>query len=63
VQPGPLEDADMEDEEDPYDWYTLPRALQRVDKSTSNTLLTACMASISQTSSIQWLCIVNVREH
>ena len=42
--PGPLEDADMEDDEDAYDWYTLPRALQRVDKSTSDTLHTASFA-------------------
>ena len=41
---GPLEDADMEDDEDPYDWYTFPRALQRVDKCTSNTLRTASLA-------------------
>ena len=41
---GPLEDADMEDDEDPYDWYTFPRALQRVDKCTSHTLRTASFA-------------------
>lgn len=31
VQPppdGPLEDADIEDEEDLYDWYTFPRAME-----------------------------------
>ena len=27
---GPLEDADMEDEEDYYDWYTYPNAAQRL---------------------------------
>ena len=26
-------DADMEDEEDPYDWYTFPRALGRLDEA------------------------------
>ena len=25
--PGPLAEADIEDEEDLYDWYTFPRAL------------------------------------
>ena len=28
---GPLEEQDMEDEEDLYDWYTFPRAMERVD--------------------------------
>lgn len=41
---GPLEDANMEDEDDAYDWYTFPRALQCVDKSTSNALRTASLA-------------------
>lgn len=27
---GPLEDADMEDDEDPYDWYTFRRAAQKL---------------------------------
>lgn len=26
--PGPLEEADIEDDEDYYDWYTFPRALK-----------------------------------
>jgi ADP-ribose pyrophosphatase YjhB (NUDIX family) len=28
---GPLEDADIEDDETPYDWYTLPNALKKLD--------------------------------
>ncbi len=35
-------DADMEDEEDPYDWYTFPRALARLDDASVATL--KCMA-------------------
>jgi ADP-ribose pyrophosphatase YjhB (NUDIX family) len=30
---GPLEDADMEDDESPYDWYTYPNAIQKLDKA------------------------------
>ena len=30
---GPLEDADLEDDETPYDWYTFPNALKRLDKA------------------------------
>eukprot|EP00605_Chrysophyceae_sp_TOSAG23-4_P002337 GSChrysophyteH1.ASY1.ANO1.2585.1 assembled CDS len=30
---GPLEDADMEDEEDLYDWYTFPRAVIALESS------------------------------
>ena len=28
---GPLEDADLEDDETPYDWYTFPNALKTLD--------------------------------
>eukprot|EP00930_Biecheleria_cincta_P057491 TRINITY_DN43425_c0_g1_i1.p1 TRINITY_DN43425_c0_g1~~TRINITY_DN43425_c0_g1_i1.p1 ORF type:complete len:944 (+),score=161.70 TRINITY_DN43425_c0_g1_i1:280-2832(+) len=31
--PGPLEDADISDEEDSYDWYTWPRALHALRHS------------------------------
>ena len=30
---GPLEDADIEDEDDCYDWYTLDRAAARLDEA------------------------------
>ena len=30
--PGALEDADMEDDESPYDWYTYPNAINRLDE-------------------------------
>ena len=30
---GPLEDQDMEDDETPYDWYTYPAALTKLDKA------------------------------
>merc|ERR1712048_509453 len=30
--PGPLEQADVEDPEDCYDWYTFPRAMQALAK-------------------------------
>ena len=33
---GPLEDADMEDEEDLYDWYTFPRARDAFTQSGDN---------------------------
>jgi hypothetical protein len=40
--PGPLEDADLSDDEDDYDWYTLPRALDgRVDAPTAAALKSA----------------------
>jgi G3E family GTPase len=44
--PGPLEDADLSDEEDLYDWYTIPRALSggRVDAPTASLLRTAAFA-------------------
>jgi hypothetical protein len=45
---GPLEDADVEDLEDAYDWYTLPRAVARVgpaEKDVLVTLSTALMAA------------------
>lgn len=28
---GPLEEADMEDDETPYDWYTYPNAIKKLD--------------------------------
>jgi len=42
--PGPLEDADMSDDEDPYDWYTLSRALGKVDAPTKQALINASFA-------------------
>ena len=38
---GPLEDADLSDDEDYYDWYTLDRALARVDAMTGAFLKSA----------------------
>ena len=40
----PLEDYDLSDDEDDYDWYTLPRALGRVDGPTAALLRTAAFA-------------------
>lgn len=39
---GPLEDADMEDDETPYDWYTLPNAWKHpsIDQQSKSTLIT-----------------------
>ena len=43
--PGPLEDADVEDEEDFYDWYTYPRAVEALrDQASRRALQTAAMA-------------------
>ena len=42
---GALEDADLSDDDDLYDWYTLARALDgRVNESTARTLKTAAFA-------------------
>eukprot|EP00040_Diaphanoeca_grandis_P003903 m.26343 g.26343 ORF g.26343 m.26343 type:complete len:1000 (+) comp15368_c0_seq1:220-3219(+) len=41
---GPLEDADIEDEEDVYDWYTYPRAMDRAEPASKQTLQTLAMA-------------------
>lgn len=38
---GPLEDADLSDEDDAYDWYTFDRACLRVDEPTRLFLATA----------------------
>jgi len=37
---GPLEDADLEDDETPYDWYTYPNAVQKLDAASSAALRT-----------------------
>ena len=42
--PGPLEDADLSDDEDAYDWYTIARALARVDAPSAALLRTAAFA-------------------
>lgn len=41
---GPLEDADMEDEESPYDWYTLVNATRRLDEQSVHALATMSRA-------------------
>ena len=40
----PQEDYDLSDEDDDYDWYTLSRALPRVDPPTACLLQTAAFA-------------------
>eukprot|EP00804_Cyclotella_cryptica_P028439 CCRYP_014210-RA/>CCRYP_014210-RA protein AED:0.01 eAED:0.01 QI:37/1/1/1/1/1/2/89/956 len=35
---GPLEDADIEDDESPYDWYTFPNAVAKLDKPSNAAL-------------------------
>jgi len=43
--PGPLENADMEDDEDFYDWYTFPRAMDALqDQASKLALYTATMS-------------------
>jgi hypothetical protein len=37
---GPLEDADLEDDETPYDWYTYPNAVKRLDAASNAALRT-----------------------
>jgi len=59
---GPLEEADMEDEEDLYDWYTFPRALvalQQVDDSATITALQTLAfalkgAAVAQCIPVKW---------
>ena len=49
VQPppdGPLEDADLEDDETPYDWYTYDNATKRLDDRSIGALRTLAMALI-----------------
>jgi len=41
---GPLEEADMEDEEDDYDWYTYPNAVRRLDAASGGALRTVACA-------------------
>ena len=40
---GPLEDADMEDDETPYDWYTFPNAIGRLGEAASGALRTMAL--------------------
>lgn len=41
---GPLEDADMEDDETPYDWYTYPNAIRKLDERSIAGLQTIAFA-------------------
>jgi len=41
---GPLEDADMEDDESPYDWYTFENASKRLDERSMDGLATMSCA-------------------
>ncbi len=41
---GPLEDADMEDDETPYDWYTYLNAIRRLDERSIAALQTIAFA-------------------
>eukprot|EP00797_Seminavis_robusta_P036280 Sro91_g047870.2 (979) ;mRNA; f:106766-109702 len=43
---GPLEDADMEDDETPYDWYTYTNAVQKLDERSVAALQTMSSALI-----------------
>ena len=43
---GPLEDADMEDDESPYDWYLFDNAVKRLDERSVAALRTMSMALI-----------------
>ncbi|CAJ1957646.1 unnamed protein product [Cylindrotheca closterium] len=50
VQPppdGPLEEADMEDDESPYDWYTFERAATRIDAASIAGLQTMASALVA----------------
>ena len=40
---GPLEDADLEDDETPYDWYTYPNAIAKLDKASIAALQTMAL--------------------
>jgi len=40
---GPLEDADLEDDETPYDWYTYPNAIDKLDKPSITALQTMAL--------------------
>jgi G3E family GTPase len=40
---GPLEDADLEDDETPYDWYTYPNAIEKLDKPSIAALQTMAL--------------------
>ena len=57
---GPLEDADMEDEEDIYDWYTFPRAINALgdDNATITALHTIAYAlkgaAVAKVMPIKW---------
>ena len=57
---GPLEDADMEDEEDIYDWYTFPRAISALgdDNATITALHTIAYAlksaAVAKVLPIKW---------
>lgn len=42
--PGPLEDADIEDEEDLYDWFTFMRAAERLEDPAMDALRTLACA-------------------
>lgn len=42
--PGPLEDADLSDDEDTYDWYTWPRALKALARDSSALDALRCLA-------------------
>jgi G3E family GTPase len=44
---GPLENADMDDDDDVYDWYTFARASRRVDLSTLSALQSAALTLAS----------------
>lgn len=45
---GPLEDADMEDDETPYDWYTFPNAIRKLDSRSVAALETMALILVER---------------
>ena len=43
---GPLEDADLEDDETPYDWYTYPNVIKKLDKPSIAALQTMALSLV-----------------
>ena len=44
---GPLEDADMEDDETPYDWYTYPNAINKFANNHSSSIQQNCPRTVA----------------
>jgi len=50
--PGPLEDADMEDDETPYDWYTLANAQRLISDDSYQHFWISVAASLRQAAAV-----------